>query len=371
MKYYLKFAAIAVAAIILLAVGATYGASYYYTSQLGQGCANCHEMAGFVSAVHSSPHRNVGCMSCHDASLSTKLRHIRVHLFGSVPEEIRLRDVDVLAMVPNCQKCHQQDYAAWNAGPHSATYKQIFADPDQNSRRKLMNDCLRCHGMHFDGPIRDLVQPQNTQGPWHIIRAGFADQPTMPCQTCHQVHSQGPLETKSAKRVAVAGPAVGSWLAFFDRREQMHFAATALPIMPLYDGPRAVKMNQDPRQTICYQCHAPRIPDTGTLAAAHHWGPQVGSGNDYTPIGVHEGLSCLSCHIGHDQNTTASCKTCHPQMSHCGINVEKMDTTYFNAASVHNIHWVKCTDCHQHGIPKIKTPAPVKAQLPAAPGRNG
>jgi hypothetical protein len=39
-------------------------------------------------------------------------------------------------------------------------------------------------------------------------------------------------------------------------------------------------------------------------------------------------------------------------MSNCGLDVEKMDTTYANSASAHNIHWVKCADCHQHGIPK-------------------
>jgi hypothetical protein len=38
-------------------------------------------------------------------------------------------------------------------------------------------------------------------------------------------------------------------------------------------------------------------------------------------------------------------------MSNCGLDVEKMDTTYFSAPSPHNIHWVKCADCHQHGIP--------------------
>jgi hypothetical protein len=83
--------------------------------------------------VHGSPHRNVGCMDCHEASLATKLRHIRVHLMATWPEAIRLRDVDVLEMVPNCQKCHQQEYAAWHAGPHSATYSQIFTNPTQNS----------------------------------------------------------------------------------------------------------------------------------------------------------------------------------------------------------------------------------------------
>jgi cytochrome c5 len=193
----------------------------------------------------------------------------------------------------------------------------------------------------------------------------------MPCQTCHQTHYEGPQETKPAKRISVAGAAVHDSLAFFDRRERIHFAAATLAIPHLQDGARPVKMSEDAREAICYQCHAPRIPDAGTVAAANHWGPQVGSGDDRTPMGVHEGLSCISCHFGHNQNARASCKTCHPQMSHCGIDVEKMDTTYVNAASPHNIHWVKCTDCHQHGIPKMKTPAPAKAQLPTAPGRNG
>ena len=103
MKRYLKFAAIAVGTIALATVGGMYGATVYYTSQHGQGCASCHEMAEYVSAVHGSPHRNVGCLECHEAGMSTKLRHIRVHLMRSWPEAIRLRDVDVLEMVPNCR----------------------------------------------------------------------------------------------------------------------------------------------------------------------------------------------------------------------------------------------------------------------------
>ena len=42
-------------------------------------------------------------------------------------------------------------------------------------------------------------------------------------------------------------------------------------------------------------------------------------------------------------------------MSHCGIEVEKMDTTYVRKDSRHNIHWVKCADCHQRGVPRPKT----------------
>ena len=354
MNKFWKLAAGALCATALLAVGAVYGASYYYTTQHGAGCANCHEMAVYVDHVHGSAHRKENCMDCHEASLATKLRHIRVHLGGHLPESIRLRDVDVLAMTANCQKCHQHEYASWQAGPHGATYQQIFANPAHNGKRRLMDDCLRCHGMHFNGAVRDLVQPQNLTGPWQIVRAGFADQPTMPCQACHQVHVDGSPQTRPETRISVVGEATRNSLAFFDRREQMHFNAANLPIPQLMNGATPLKMSQDARQAICYQCHAPRIPETGTVAAAHHWGAQAGSGDDRTPMGVHEGISCLACHGGHNENARASCKDCHPKMSNCGLDVEKMDTTYLNAKSTHNVHWVKCTDCHQHGAPKKK-----------------
>jgi hypothetical protein len=360
MKRYLKLAAMAIALVALLSVGATFGASYYYTSQYGKGCASCHEMANYVSVVHGSPHRTTNCMDCHEAGLGTKLRHVRVHLLGPVPESLHLRDKDVFAMVPNCQKCHQREYATWHAGPHSATYSQIFTDTTHNTKRALVNDCFRCHGAHFNGSIRDVVTPQDTKGPWKIIPAGIADQPTMPCQACHNVHRNGQQESKPTSRISVAGSAIPDSLAFYDRRESTHFTAASLSIPQLHDGARAVRMNQDPRQMICYQCHAPREPEAGTAAASNHWGGQVGSGDDRTPMGVHEGLSCISCHTGHNENARASCKTCHPQLSNCGLDVEKMDTTFTNGSSAHNIHWVKCADCHQHGVPKVKKPQPLQ-----------
>ena len=357
MNRFFRLAAVAIGLSALLAAGGVYGASWYYTSEHGQGCASCHEMAEHVSAVHGSPHRNIGCVECHEASLATKLRHIRVHLSGKWLEEIRLRDVDVLAMTAKCEGCHRNEYANWHAGPHSATYGQIFANPTQNRTQRLMDDCLRCHGMHFNGPIRDLVQPINTKGPWHVMRAGLADQPAMPCQTCHWIHKGGEPEAKPPGRISVAGAGIDNSLAFFDRRESTHIAASLLAIPKMYEGARAVTVSQDARGALCYQCHAPREPDTGTVAALNLWGVQVGSGDDRTPIGVHEGLSCVSCHNGHNENARASCKTCHPQMSHCGLNVEKMDTTFASAASKHNIHWVKCADCHVNGVPKMRSTA--------------
>lgn len=371
MKPFVKLAALMAALAVLLALAATFGASWYYTTGFGQGCANCHEMASYVSVVHGSFHRTTGCMDCHSASLSTKLRHIRVHLFGTLPEAIRLRDVDVVEMVPNCEKCHRAEYASWHAGPHSATYQDIFANPIQNAKQHLMNDCFRCHGMHFNGAIGEMVQPINAQGPWHLMRPALASQPAIPCQACHQVHSHGDQAARPANRISVAGDPVHSSLAFFDRREGIHFAAAALTVPQLHDSARPVHMNLDPRQAVCYQCHAPRQPEAGTPAAVNRWGAQAGSGDDRTPIGVHEGLSCVSCHTGHNMNARASCKTCHPQMSHCGIDVEKMDTTYASAASKHNIHWVKCADCHVHGIPKPRPPTAQSAHAALAPAGNG
>ena len=353
MKRWIIFGTLAIASAALLAVGGTYGTSLYYAAGHGTACSDCHEMSAHVSAIHSSPHRNAGCTDCHEASLATKLRHVRVHIFGS-PQEIHLRQADLQPMMEKCQNCHQHEYAAWHAGPHSATYSDIFVNSAHNTKRRLMNDCFRCHGMYFDGSIRDVVQPQDTRGPWHLTRPELASDATIPCQACHWVHRAGVPAAKPAERISVAGPAVRDSLALYDRREQMHFAAASLVIPALYDGPRPLKVSPDPRQSICYQCHAPRQPDTNSIAASNHWGPQAGSGDDRTPMGVHEGLSCLSCHGGHNEDARASCATCHPAMSHCGIAVEKMDTTFTNRTSGHNIHWVKCVDCHQHGVPQVK-----------------
>jgi hypothetical protein len=44
-------------------------------------------------------------------------------------------------------------------------------------------------------------------------------------------------------------------------------------------------------------------------------------------------------------------------MSNCGVDVEKMDTIFANLGSRHNIHFVKCVDCHEHGVPVKKSPS--------------
>lgn len=337
------------AAIIFLLLP---GARLYYRYSGGRSCARCHEIWQPYQDWHTSSHRNVPCSDCHGDVFTLELgfhlkniRRLSAHLRGEIPEQVRLKGDDILRMGGRCQKCHRQEYADWAAGPHSATYKEIFLDDSHNRREQLMDDCLRCHGMHFNGGIRDLVTPLDTKGPWQLRDPKLAEQPAIPCLACHQMHHEGSILVRPSVKPLNPGPSQEIFrpsLALFDRREMDFVPLGRLPLPAVRDGDRNIKISPDIRQVLCYQCHAP-------LATM-----RVASGDDRTAVGVHEGLSCFACHQGHGQKTRASCATCHPQMSNCGLNVETMDTTFKSAKSPHNIHFVKCIDCHTKGVPKKK-----------------
>jgi hypothetical protein len=303
-------------------------------------CAGCHEIRPLVDDWRTSTHRNVPCTGCHEYNTARNIQRAVAHVRGEVPEQPRVGAMDLPAIVEKCKGCHQQQYAEWKAGPHSATYSRIFTNAEHNRKRELMDDCFRCHGMHFEGSIGDLVQPLGTQGPWRIVDSKIAGLPAMPCMACHSIHRAGDPAAKPDQRSGLRQASVRPSLALFDRRSRMAVGAALLPVPAVLNAGHRVKMSPDTRQGLCYQCHAP-------LA-----GNEIASGDDRTPAGVHEGLSCFACHQGHQQNTRASCSTCHPRLSNCGIDVEKMDTTFRDAKSRHNIHTVKCLDCHPTGVPK-------------------
>lgn len=326
--------------------------SVIYESGGGEACARCHEIGPAYERWRMSSHRGVACTKCHGDAWTTdiqfhltNLHRLRTHAAGDVPEKPRLLGQNVLDMQARCQTCHPNEFAAWQNGPHSVTYASIFLDRQHNRDRHLMDDCLRCHGMHYEGDIRSLVTPLDRQGPWQLVRADLAQQPAIPCLGCHSVHRTGePLKGHVRKgNVASKEEIHRPSLALFDRRAQEPLPVKELPVPSVYEGGRQIKMSPDPRQALCYQCHAP-------LATM-----QVKSGDDRTPIGVHEGLSCLACHDKHRQTTRASCSNCHPRLSNCGIDVEKMDTTFLRPSSPNNIHFVKCADCHPKGVPPKKS----------------
>jgi len=336
------------AATALAVIALVPASSLYYESTGGTGCARCHEIRPTYDEWHASTHRKIACGACHGDAFTidagfhlNNLHRVVEHLRGDVPEQVRIRPVDIPAMLRRCQGCHRQEFADWQAGPHGVTYAKIFLDPEFNRKKPLMDDCLRCHGTHFAGGIRDLVTPLDRTGPWRLVNAGMRELPVIPCLSCHQMHRAGQPRARAPEGTAsttqeIARPSV----ALYDRRSQMHVAVARLPLPAMLDGERPVHMSPDARQALCYQCHAPAA------------GFKVGTGDDRTGIGVHEGLSCLACHLKHGQQTRASCANCHPRLSNCGLDVEKMDTTFKAPKSTHNIHFVKCADCHTKGVPK-------------------
>jgi hypothetical protein len=354
------------AALGVLGIGTLAGTSHYYGGHDGTGCARCHEIRPMVDAWAESTHRGVPCSGCHGSSMSADLRmhaknlqRVWLHSRGETPAQIRIRHEDVEPLVERCGSCHRQEHADWQSGPHGTPYAAIFINPEHNAAQQLMDDCLRCHAMHFEGGIGDLVTPLDREGPWTFVNAHDAPRPAVPCLACHSVHRRGdPLPPRSRRAVAtgpeqeIARPS----LAFYDRRAFDHVPVDRLPLPAMLEGERRVKTSPDRRQALCYQCHAPRAP------------MQVFSGDDRTPVGVHEGLSCLACHAKHGQSTRASCQACHPRLSNCGIDVETMDTTFKSPDSLHDIHRVACADCHPKGVPR-KTAIRLERAAPPRPAR--
>jgi hypothetical protein len=334
----------------VLGVAALAGTSWYYGGDDGTGCARCHEIRPMVDTWAASSHRGVTCRECHGRSLSADLRmHVKNlsrvwrHARGETPEQIHVRHEDVLPLVERCGACHRQERADWESGPHGTPYAALFINPEHNAAQQLMDDCLRCHAMHFEGGIGDLVTPLDRRGPWTFVNEDDAGQPAVPCLACHAIHRRGePLPPRSDRRLQ-AGPVqeiARPSLSLYDRRSLEHVGIENLPLPAMKEGDRLVRTSPDRRQALCYQCHAPRP------------GNQVFSGDDRTPVGVHEGLSCLACHEKHGQTTRASCAGCHPRLSNCGRDVETMDTTFRAPDSPHDVHRVACRDCHPKGLPR-------------------
>jgi hypothetical protein len=350
--------------VVLGAILSVFGASLYYESGGGGNCARCHEILPQYERSIASAHRSVGCEGCHGGAITlspsfhlNNLARLRSHLLDDIPEAIRLRSTDVTAMVDRCAGCHRDEAAQWRSGPHSATYSRLFLNETHNRRRQLMDDCLRCHGMHFEGGIRDLVSPLDKTGPWRLLGGVAGDEPSIPCLACHQLHRTGSPLGKAGADGRVAGPDQEIHrpsLALYDRRMQRHVPVDDLVLPAIMDKERPVAMSRDQRQALCYQCHAAE----GSR--------QVGSGDDRTPVGVHEGLSCLACHSRHGQKTRSSCATCHPRLSNCGLDVQQMDTTFRSQESKHNVHWVRCEDCHTRGVPRRRPTAEPSRQTSAA-----
>ncbi len=298
-----------------------------------------------------SAHRNMACKECHGTALSNgfhsmyeKGMMVVTHAKVKQVQDIRMKESQVLDVMDNCIRCHTKEHANWLSGGHSARYADIFLNEKHNKTELLNYDCLRCHGMFSDVDMKGLVEPIDMIGPWKFKNPDMAQHPSIPCQTCHQIHQEG----KPFQNPDYANPGSAFYkresslpgLSLYNRQDKSYISVNDLPQLKLVENGRQVKVSDDRLMNNCIQCHAPN---------AHH---QSGTSDDRTPRGVHEGLSCLSCHQAHSNEARNSCITCHPAISNCKLDVTKMNTSYFDPKSPNNIHWVSCTDCHKNGIPK-------------------
>lgn len=349
-KYKLFIRTIVVAVVVAVIVLINFG--YFAGSTFsGKYCIVCHEIRSSYQEWSESTHRKIQCKKCHGSALSFNLRfhftnfnRLLVHMRGDIPDRIMMLGEQTSDVASACRDCHEGNYSLWRAGGHSMSYNDVFLNEKENRKILLNQDCMRCHGMFFNGSIEDIVTPIDTVGPWKLADKSLAGRPAINCLSCHEMHTVGqpvqPPDYAEPGLISYSREMPRYSLGFYDCRENRHFGIDILPLPEMSDSGVLVKMSKDKRQTVCYQCHAPQTSF------------EVGTGDDRTPVGVHEGVSCLGCHDAHSLDARASCDNCHPKMSNCGLDVESMNTTFKTKESPYDIHFVKCKDCHPEGVEK-------------------
>ncbi|MDR2038552.1 MAG: hypothetical protein LBQ60_11575 [Bacteroidales bacterium] len=309
-------------------------------------CAQCHEVAPSHADWMTSAHADVSCVECHGTalsngyhSLSEKIGMLISHVKSNKHnEDILLTENQILEISDRCASCHQSEYAGWLSGGHAVNYREIFLDSTHNVMEKPYWDCLRCHGMFYEGNIHDLMTLEGNSSEWGIRDKKQEERPAIPCLACHQIHTENPVSKRyvsmvdSSRITMVSNPKT----ALYIRADKMHLRSDHLTKVDMVDGNRKVKVSGDPNALLCMQCHSPDY--------IH----RTGSEDDRTPIGVHEGISCMACHEPHSNNTKKSCDKCHTNISdNCKIDVKKANTTYLSQNSQNDIHRLTCTSCHE------------------------
>jgi len=349
---------LATVAVFLLCT-ALGGLGYFEFTPPEKTCISCHEIRASHASWTKSVHRDVSCKACHGGSansvhaLRENAKRVFAHLTETRHENIHLSEEQTIRMTEACQSCHAREFAFWKQSGHGTNYAGIFMDAKHNKTEQMADECLRCHAMFFEGKMANMVTPLDTKGPWRFRNPEMAERPAIPCLACHDMHAPGQPFRHSGVEMARASTSTNppafrrDTIAFYVRQEGTHFAIADLMTPKIFDNGRPVKVSNDPRQRLCTQCHAPNA-----------FG-QAGTGDDRTPTGVHEGLSCAACHEPHSNDTRAACVKCHPRFTSCGKDVATMDTTFRSSMSKHNIHSMNCGDCHPNGVPKRPPSVPV------------
>jgi hypothetical protein len=267
----------------------------------------------------TSAHRNLDCKECHGSAFTTDLemhrtnfRHLYYQVSGRIPDRVRRTGRSIGS--PPMRAQARGTAGQFTAGGHSVGYGRILHSTKHNTRMLVMDDCLRCHGMFVDGNVTTVVAPIDTRGPWTLVQADWQDRPSIPAWRV--TRCTAPTRLRRSPTTPTRGDphqrsAATTTLAFYDRRGGHVPLVVAVPQMTTKG--RAVKMSPDVRQAMCYQCHAPE--------ATH----EVGTADDRTAIGVHEGISACGA-TRPTPRRARPCANCHPSQSNC-TSTTRMDTT--------------------------------------------
>jgi hypothetical protein len=259
----------------------------------------------------------VACIECHGTavsngyhSLKEKAGMVFTHVFDTKRnEDIHLTETQVLDISDRCVVCHQSEYAGWLTSGHAVNYKEIFMDSVHNAMEKPYWDCLRCHGMFYDGTIHDLMSLEGLPSDWKIKEKKQETRPTVPCLACHQIHTENAVSKRyvsmidSSQTLTPRHPKTSLYI----RADKMHLRSDLLIPVTMMDGDREVEMAKDPNTLLCMQCHSP------------DYSHQANTEDDRTPIGMHEGVSCILCHKPHSGDTKDYRDQHHPAMPNSGV----------------------------------------------------
>ncbi|WP_352423252.1 multiheme c-type cytochrome [Proteiniphilum sp.] len=294
-------------------------------------CAQCHEIAPSHALWAGSAHAGVQCIQCHGTALSNgfhslkeKSRMVWVHVFGDkYNDDIHLTETQVLELSQRCIECHQSEYAGWLSSGHAVNYEEIFMDSLHNTMEKPYWDCFRCHGMFYDGDIHTLMSlsgesPQE----WTIRDERQKSRATMPCLACHQIHTENPVSDRYISMSDTTGKTIRHpSTAHYIRADKEYLRSDHLTRVKIIDDSLIVNSATDNNTLLCMQCHSPNFQR------------HAGSEDDRTPTGVHEGISCTSCHKPHSNDTRESCAQCHSSLT-----AEQVDAVYANPHGYKTLH---------------------------------
>ena len=208
----------------------------------------------------------------------------------------------------DCKACHTEEHKRWALTLHAAAPSDVLLNVEHNKSELLIDECISCHAPFQAATfhIGDFVQPVNQVGPWKIVEANVSKWEMIKCEVCHDPTSKAQFK-----------------LAFWDPATQAY--------VPVKDATE-----------LCEKCHKAGTDDSRDLAGS-----------------VHQGLTCATCHFQKGTEMSLdphqACANCHPKVNPKHPDVTTLDTTYLNANSANNIHFIQCSTCHPKGTP---TPAP-------------